>query len=201
MRPGKRTAEYIDRTLTRLTFVGAIYLSFVVILPDYMIRYLNVPFYFGGTGLLIGRRRGYGHDAANESHLRHATYESFLKKGSLARTSVGAMVVEMRVEEECRWRLIFLGPPAAGKGTQAKRLAAECGIPHISTGDILRQLVRGEPTLGEKRSDTWIAAPLVPDDVMIGIIQERLQQSDCAPGFILDGFPSHHPQRSRSLNS
>jgi preprotein translocase subunit SecY len=83
MRPGKRTAEYIDRTLTRLTFVGAIYLSFVVILPDYMIRNLNVPFYFGGTGLLIVVGVAMDTMQQIESHLVMRHYESFLKKGRL----------------------------------------------------------------------------------------------------------------------
>jgi preprotein translocase subunit SecY len=83
LRPGKRTGEYIDRTLTRLTFVGAIYLSFIVILPDYMIRYLNVPFYFGGTGLLIVVGVAMDTMQQIESHLVMRHYESFLKKGRL----------------------------------------------------------------------------------------------------------------------
>jgi preprotein translocase subunit SecY len=83
LRPGRRTAEYIDRTLTRLTFVGAIYLSFVVILPDYMIRYLNVPFYFGGTGLLIVVGVAMDTMQQIESHLVMRHYESFLRKGRL----------------------------------------------------------------------------------------------------------------------
>jgi adenylate kinase len=91
-------------------------------------------------------------------------------------------------------RLIFLGPPAAGKGTQAKRLAAEYGIPHISTGDILRAASKGGTYLGREAKRYMNRGALVPDDVMIGIIQERLQQSDCAPGFILDGFPRTIPQ-------
>ena len=91
-------------------------------------------------------------------------------------------------------RLIFLGPPAAGKGTQARRLAAEHGIPHISTGDILRAASKGGTYLGREAKRYMNRGALVPDDVMIGIIQERLQQSDCAPGFILDGFPRTIPQ-------
>ena len=91
-------------------------------------------------------------------------------------------------------RLIFLGPPAAGKGTQAKRLAAEYGIPHISTGDILRAASKGGTYLGGEAKRYMDRGALVPDDVMIGIIHERLQQSDCAPGFILDGFPRTIPQ-------
>jgi adenylate kinase len=86
-------------------------------------------------------------------------------------------------------RLIFLGPPAAGKGTQARRLAAEYGIPHISTGDILRAAVNAGTYLGREARRYMDRGALVPDDVMIGIIRERLQSPDCARGFILDGFP------------
>jgi adenylate kinase len=91
-------------------------------------------------------------------------------------------------------RLIFLGPPAAGKGTQARRLAEEYGIPHISTGDILRAASNGGTYLGREAKRYMDRGALVPDDIMIGIIRERLQQSDCAPGFILDGFPRTIPQ-------
>jgi adenylate kinase len=91
-------------------------------------------------------------------------------------------------------RLIFLGPPAAGKGTQARRLAAECGLAHISTGDILRAAAKIGTILGRKAQRYMDRGALVPDDVMIGIIQERLQRSDCARGFILDGFPRTVPQ-------
>ncbi len=91
-------------------------------------------------------------------------------------------------------RLIFLGPPAAGKGTQARRLAAEYGIPHISTGDILRAASKGGTYLGREAKRYMDRGALVPDDVMIGIIWERLQQSDSAGGFILDGFPRTIPQ-------
>jgi adenylate kinase len=86
-------------------------------------------------------------------------------------------------------RLIFLGPPAAGKGTQARRLAAEYGIPHISTGDMLRAAVKVGTYLGQEAKRFMDRGALVPDDVMIGIIRERLQQPDCDFGFILDGFP------------
>jgi adenylate kinase len=91
-------------------------------------------------------------------------------------------------------RLIFLGPPAAGKGTQARRLAAEYGIPHISTGDILRAASKGGTYLGQEAKRYMDRGALVPDDVMIGITRERLRQSDAARGFILDGFPRTIPQ-------
>jgi adenylate kinase len=91
-------------------------------------------------------------------------------------------------------RLIFLGPPAAGKGTQARRLAAKHGIPHISTGDILRASITEGTYLGREAKRYMDRGALVPDDVMIGIIRERLQRKDCLHGFILDGFPRTIPQ-------
>jgi len=86
-------------------------------------------------------------------------------------------------------KLIFLGPPGAGKGTQAKRVAEKYGIPQISTGDMLREAVAKGTELGKKAKEYMDRGELVPDEVVIGIVRERLQQSDCEKGFILDGFP------------
>jgi adenylate kinase len=86
-------------------------------------------------------------------------------------------------------KLILLGPPGAGKGTQAKMLSDEFSIPQISTGDILRAAVKEGTALGLKAKSFMDAGSLVPDEVVIGIVAERLQQDDCSNGFILDGFP------------
>lgn len=86
-------------------------------------------------------------------------------------------------------RFIFLGPPGAGKGTQARRLAAKCGLAHISTGDILRAAARAGTPLGLEAKRYTDCGALVPDEVMIEIIRERLLKEDCERGFILDGFP------------
>jgi adenylate kinase len=86
-------------------------------------------------------------------------------------------------------KIIFIGPPGSGKGTQAKRLANRFGIPHISTGDILREAVADGTELGRKADPIMKAGQLVPDDLMIGIIRERLSKPDAKSGFILDGFP------------
>jgi adenylate kinase len=91
-------------------------------------------------------------------------------------------------------RLILLGPPGAGKGTQAQKLAAELGIPHISTGVILREAGEKGTELGRKAKAIMDAGQLVSDDIMLGIIRDRLQGRDCANGFILDGFPRTIPQ-------
>lgn len=85
--------------------------------------------------------------------------------------------------------LIFLGAPGAGKGTQAKAVALHFGIPQISTGDILREAVRKQSPLGLAAKTKIEAGELVPDKVVCGIVQERIQEPDCQKGFILDGFP------------
>ena len=90
--------------------------------------------------------------------------------------------------------LILLGPPGAGKGTQAQRIVDRYHIPQISTGDILRAAVKESTPLGMKGKGFMDQGQLVPDEIVIGIIEERLKAKDCDPGFILDGFPRTIPQ-------
>ncbi len=85
--------------------------------------------------------------------------------------------------------LVFLGAPGAGKGTQAHKVAEAFGIPHISTGEILRQAVASGSALGQAAKEKMEAGELVPDEVMCRIVADRIGQADCAKGFILDGFP------------
>jgi adenylate kinase len=91
-------------------------------------------------------------------------------------------------------RIVLLGAPGSGKGTQAKILMAEKNIPQISTGDILRAAVAAGTEYGEQAKKIMDAGDLVPDDVMLGIIRDRLGEDDAAGGFILDGFPRTHQQ-------
>jgi adenylate kinase len=86
-------------------------------------------------------------------------------------------------------KIIFIGPPGSGKGTQAKRLASRLDVPHISTGDMLREAVAAGTPVGQKAASIMASGALVPDDVMIDIINDRLAKPDAAKGFILDGFP------------
>jgi len=86
-------------------------------------------------------------------------------------------------------KLIFIGPRGSGKGTQAKRLAAQHGVPHISTGDMLREAIADSTELGQKAAPIMASGALVSDDLMLGIIDERLAKPDAQRGFILDGFP------------
>ena len=91
-------------------------------------------------------------------------------------------------------KLVMLGAPGAGKGTQAKRIAAKYQIPHISTGDIFRANIKAGTELGMKAKSYMDQGQLVPDEVTIGMLLDRISQDDCAGGYVLDGFPRTIPQ-------
>ena len=92
--------------------------------------------------------------------------------------------------------LIFLGPPGAGKGTQAKHIARSCGIPHLSTGDMFRDAVSRGTELGKSVQPIMERGELVPDDLVMKLVEERLSRADCARGFVFDGFPRTLAQAS-----
>ena len=90
--------------------------------------------------------------------------------------------------------IILMGPPGAGKGTQAKKIIAAYGIPHISTGDMFREAIAAKTPTGELAASYINKGMLVPDEVTIALVKERLSKDDCAKGFLLDGFPRTIPQ-------
>ncbi len=94
-------------------------------------------------------------------------------------------------------RVVFLGPPGAGKGTQASRFAAEHGVPHLSTGDLLRAAVAARTPLGREADGYMQKGELVPDPLVLSILSERLAQPDARDGFLLDGFPRNVAQATR----
>lgn len=91
-------------------------------------------------------------------------------------------------------KLVLLGPPGAGKGTQAVNVAKAHNVPHISTGDVFRAAAANNTTMGQKAQEYMSAGKLVPDEVVIGVVRERLNDDDCSGGFLLDGFPRTLPQ-------
>ncbi len=91
-------------------------------------------------------------------------------------------------------KIIMLGAPGAGKGTQAKKIAAKYGIPHISTGDIFRANIKGGTELGMKAKTFMDQGMLVPDEITIGMLMDRIHEEDCKNGYVLDGFPRTIPQ-------
>ena len=98
-------------------------------------------------------------------------------------------------------KLVLLGPPGAGKGTQAKLICEQFGIPQISTGDMLRSAVRTGTDLGKKAKSIMDAGQLVSDDLIIDLVNERIAQPDCADGFLFDGFPRTLPQAEAVKNA
>ncbi|HXW54636.1 MAG TPA: adenylate kinase [Candidatus Cybelea sp.] len=93
-----------------------------------------------------------------------------------------------------RRALILLGPPGAGKGTQAKRLAERYGVPHLSTGDMLREAIARGTSLGRAAAPLMERGELVPDSIVLGMVEERLRRKDCRDGVLFDGFPRTLPQ-------
>ena len=98
-------------------------------------------------------------------------------------------------------KIIMLGAPGAGKGTQAKMIAEKCGIPHISTGDIFRANIKNGTELGAKAKEYMDKGLLVPDELVCDLVVDRIQQADCEKGYILDGFPRTIPQAETLENA
>ena len=161
IRPGPPTAQYLDRVLSRLTLPGSLYLALVAVLPSLFIAY-------GGFSQASARRarRHLGADRGRR-RARHDAADGVADDDALLRGLP-------QVAASARVRILILGPQGSGKGTQAKRIAAAYGIPHVATGDILRAAVADGSELGAQVRPILERGDLVPDELMVGLIRERL---------------------------
>ena len=188
MRPGRPTAEFLDRILARLTFPGALYLAAVAALPTILINQTSANFFFGGTSILIVDRRRARHDEAARGADDDAQLRGLPEVD--APGGVGALAADTLPRlMASQLNLILLGPPGAGKGTQAERLVEDFDLPYYATGDILRKAVKDGTELGKKAKEYMDRGDLVPDDVICGVVMERVDSAEAEDGFLLDGFP------------
>ena len=204
IRPGKRTAEHIDTILTRITLAGAVYLCLIAMLPEFMItgfqrgadplhrrmarRHPAAVVHQRPRRELLLRRhvaadrggRGDGHREPDRVAAHHAALRWLHEEDADSRPS------RLR---RMGLRLLILGPPGAGKGTQASRIARDHGVPKISTGDMLRDAVASGSPLGALVKETVARGELVSDDLIVELVRARLAEDDAQSGFVLDGFP------------
>ena len=151
VRPGRPTAEYLDRILARLTFPGALYLAAVAALPTIIVNQTSANFFFGGTSLLIVVGRGAGHDEAARGAADDAQLRGLPEVGAVRASGPGDCSSSDSVSfpPMSELNLILLGPPGAGKGTQAERLVDDFDLPYYATGDILRAAVKEGTRAGQ----------------------------------------------------
>jgi adenylate kinase len=114
--------------------------------------------------------------------------------------AVAGLVGSAAEKERCVQRYVVMGPQGCGKGTQASMLAAELGVPHVGTGDLFRRAAAAGDELGRRVGPLMLAGALVPDDLTIALVEARLADADCRPGFVLDGFPRNRAQASFLLD-
>src|SRR5947208_5645650 len=147
---------------------------------------------FRGNVALDRGGRGHGYGSAVGSTTGHAQLRRVCAEGPVARPAVmekTRVAPDTRHPDKLDRAVIFLGPPGAGKGTQAKELAKKYGVPHLSTGDMLREHVSKGTPLGIEAKPIMERGDLVPDSLVLQMIRERIERADCSHGFVFDGFP------------
>src|SRR6202521_2594013 len=147
---------------------------------------------FRGNVALDRGGRGHGYGAAVGSTTGHAELRRVCAEGPVARPAVmekSRVAPDTRHPDKLDRAVIFLGPPGSGKGTQAKELAKKYGVPHLSTGDMLREHIALGTPLGLKVKPIMERGELVPDSLVLRMVAERIERPDCSNGFVFDGFP------------
>ncbi len=175
IRPGRPTAEYLDYILSRITLPGSIYLGIIAVLPNLFIGLA------GGSPAELPVR---WHRRADHGRRGPGDGEADREPAHAAQLRGIPPVV----------RLVLVGPPGAGKGTQAEFIAAHLSVPKISTGDLFRANVGQGTPLGLEAKKYMDSGQLVPDEVTINMVKDRLAEPDATDGFLLDGFPRNVPQ-------
>ena len=173
IRQGKPTSDFILKISRRITLFGALFLALLAVLPTIIYAIAGISLPFAASSLLIAVSVAMETMRQLESQMTMRHY-----KGLFELTG-----------RERNMKLIFLGPPGAGKGTQALGVSSRLNVPHISTGNMLRAAVRNETPMGLAAKKFMDAGKLVPDEVLIEMVRERLSMVDCKPGYLLDGFP------------
>ncbi len=212
IRPGKPTADYLDFILSRITLPGALYLATISVLPNLFIGLVGgqpaeLPVRRHRCADHRGCRAGDGQADREPAHAAQLRRVPEVVGGApLPNPAEVASPTDVsRSSREAsrtpgRWRggdpvrLVLVGPPGAGKGTQAEFIAAHVAVPKISTGDIFRANVAGGTPLGLEAKRYMDDGQLVPDEVTINMVRERLAEPDAGDGFLLDGFPRTLPQ-------
>ena len=166
--------KYITKVLYRLTFVGSIFLAVISILPILATKFMGLPqsIQIGGTSLLI------------VIGVAIETMKSL--EAQVSQKNIKALVVDNF--RRALMNIILMGLPGAGKGTQASEIVKKFPIPHISTGDMFRKAIKEETELGKEAKSYMDRGELVPDEVTVGIVKERISEDD-AKRLLLDGFP------------
>ena len=205
IRPGKPTSDYLNQILNYIVFIGAVGLTVVAIIPIFFNGVFGANVSFGGTSIIIIVGVIIETLKQIESQMRVRNYKGFISFHFLLikvypNITFYGIIQElvtnknMKEKENISMKIIMLGAPGAGKGTQAKQIAAKYQIPHISTGDIFRANIKEGTELGKKAKEYMDQGALVPDELTCDLVMDRIQQDDCANGFVLDGFPRTIPQ-------
>ena len=187
IRPGPKTAEYLEYVIIRVLVVGSLYLAAVCLLPEFLRAQMNVPFYFGGTSVLIVVSVTLDTVAQLQSHLLAYQYEGLIEKSRLGRKEAKGRI---GLEDDYN---IIRTTRVLGKGTQAQRLVDKHNLMQLSTGDMLRDTIAKGSDLGIKAKAIMDKGELVSDEIIISMISEKIQGNK-GKGFIFDGFPRNLEQ-------